>query len=72
MIAGISGFQGRIEFDAGMPDGTPRKLLDVGRLESLGWKYEIRLEDGIRRTYDWMVNHWNQIQNAGEPERSFG
>ena len=72
LIAGISGFQGRIEFDAGMPDGTPRKLLDVGRLESLGWKYEIRLEDGIRRTYDWMVNHWNQIQNAGEPERSFG
>jgi len=56
LIAGISGFQGRIEFDTGMP----------------GWKYEIRLEDGIQRTYDWMVNHWNQIQNVGEPGRSPG
>jgi GDP-L-fucose synthase len=47
-----------------MPDGTPRKLLDVGRLESLGWKHEIRLEEGIRATYGWMVEHWDQIQDA--------
>lgn len=63
MIAGITGFKGAIEFDAAMPDGTPRKLLDVGRLESLGWTYKIRLEDGIRQTYDWMLDHWEEIRN---------
>jgi GDP-L-fucose synthase len=70
LVAAITGFQGRIEFDAGMPDGTPRKLLDVGRLESLGWKHEIRLEEGIRATYGWMVEHWNQIQDADRTRTS--
>jgi GDP-L-fucose synthase len=63
LIAGITGFKGAIEFDAAMPDGTPRKLLDVGRLESLGWTYKIRLEDGIRQTCDWMLDHWEEIRN---------
>ena len=63
LIAGITGFHGRIEFDASMPDGTPRKLLDVGRLESLGWNYAIGLEKGVRQTFDWMVRHWDEIQN---------
>ena len=63
MIAGITGFKGAIEFDAAMPDGTPRKLLDVGRLESLGWTYKIGLEDGIRQTHDWMLDHWEEIRN---------
>ena len=64
LIAAVTGFQGRIEFDQGMPDGTPRKLLDVGRLESLGWTYQIGLEDGVQATYGWMVEHWSQIQHA--------
>ena len=71
LIAGVTGFKGRIEFDSGMPDGTPRKLLDVSRLEALGWNYEIGLDEGIRQTYDWMVGHWGQIQEAGQSRALF-
>jgi len=59
LIASITGYEGAIEFDTSMPDGTPRKLLDVSRLESLGWKAGIPLEQGIRATRDWMVEYWN-------------
>lgn len=61
LIAGITGFRGKIEYDASMPDGTPRKLLDVGRLKSLGWEAGISLEDGVRDTFDWMKKHGVQI-----------
>ncbi|MEE8408442.1 MAG: NAD-dependent epimerase/dehydratase family protein, partial [Myxococcota bacterium] len=44
-------------YDTSKPDGTPRKLLDVSRLNALGWKATIELEDGIRSTYDWYVRH---------------
>ena len=57
LIAAICGFEGNIEFDPAMPDGTPRKLLDVSRIEALGWKARISLEQGIRATRDWMVEH---------------
>jgi GDP-L-fucose synthase len=65
LIAAITGFQGKIEFDAEMPDGTPRKLLDVSRLRALGWQSRTGLEDGIRQTCDWMVGHWDQILAEG-------
>lgn len=52
LIAEIAGYSGHIEFDTSKPDGTPRKLLDVTRLEELGWKASISLEDGVRRTYN--------------------
>ena len=55
LIKSISGFQGRLEFDATKPDGTPRKLLDVSRLNQLGWKAGIGLEQGIKDTYNWYV-----------------
>jgi GDP-L-fucose synthase len=60
LIAGITGFGGKIEYDSSMPDGTPRKLLDVSRLEALGWKAQITLEQGVRQTRDWMIEHWNE------------
>jgi GDP-L-fucose synthase len=53
LIKEIVGFSGLIEWDSSKPDGTPRKLLDVSRITSLGWKAEISLEDGIRSTYEW-------------------
>ncbi len=59
-VASICGFKGRIEFDPSMPDGTPRKLLDVSRLKSLGWEPEISLQHGLSSTRDWMVEHWNE------------
>ena len=48
----IVGFEGAIEFDTSKPDGTPRKLMDVGRLHSLGWKAEVGLEQGLRAAYE--------------------
>ncbi len=48
----VVGYEGDIEFDTSKPDGTPRKLLDVSKLEKLGWKYKTELEDGIRLSYD--------------------
>jgi len=61
LIAGVCGFSGAVEFDAAMPDGTPRKLLDVSRLRELGWEASIGLEDGIRQTHQWMAAHWQEI-----------
>ena len=62
MIAAITGFSGDIVFDASMPDGTPRKWLDVGRLKSLGWQHAIDLESGLRQTHEWMVRNWETIR----------
>jgi GDP-L-fucose synthase len=53
MIASVAGFEGRLLFDSSKPDGTPRKLLDTGRLTALGWKPRITLRDGIEQTYAW-------------------
>jgi GDP-L-fucose synthase len=44
-----------LKFDAAKPDGTPRKLLDVGRLHALGWRHRVDLRDGIERTYAWYL-----------------
>lgn len=51
------GFEGKIDFDTSKPDGTPRKLLDVSKLENLGWKYRTELEEGIKLAYaDYLQN----------------
>lgn len=55
IVARVTGFDGETNWDACKPDGTPRKLLDVGRIRGLGWKPEVDLEDGIRATYDWYL-----------------
>lgn len=62
-IRDIVGFGGEIVFDRDKPDGTPRKLLDVSRAAALGWKAQTPLADGIRRTYDWYLEH---AAGAGE------
>ncbi|MEK5752487.1 GDP-L-fucose synthase [Acinetobacter variabilis] len=56
-VAKVTGFQGRLEFDATKPDGTPRKLMDVSRLADLGWKASISLEDGLGNAYQWYLNN---------------
>lgn len=52
-VAKVTGFKGRLSFDASKPDGPPRKLMDVSRLEHLGWRAKISLEDGLRDAYAW-------------------
>jgi GDP-L-fucose synthase len=54
-IAKIVGYTGTLEWDTEKPDGTPRKLLDVSKLHSLGFKHKTSLEDGIKKTYDWYL-----------------
>ncbi len=53
LVSRVIGFDGKLEFDTTRPDGTPRKLLDVSRIHSLGWRPSTSLEDGIRLTYEW-------------------
>jgi GDP-L-fucose synthase len=53
LVARVVGYPGALEWDTSKPDGTPRKLLDSSRIEALGWRPEIGLEDGIRATYEW-------------------
>lgn len=57
LVAKVVGFEGEIKWDVAKPDGTPRKLLDVSKLESLGWKYKTELEDGIRLAYEDFLNN---------------
>lgn len=52
LVAKVVGYEGEILWDASKPDGTPRKLLDVSKLEKLGWRYKTELEDGIRLAYE--------------------
>ena len=56
LIRRIVGFEGSIVWDATKPDGTPRKLLDVTKIRSLGWEPKISLEQGIQLTYDWYLS----------------
>jgi GDP-L-fucose synthase len=57
LVAHEVGFTGRIVWDATKPDGTPRKLLDVSRLDKLGWKAKTSLPEGVRLTYQWFREH---------------
>jgi GDP-L-fucose synthase len=57
LVAGVVGYEGAIGLDGTRPDGTPRKLLDVSRLENLGWKPQTGLEEGISETYRWFLSN---------------
>jgi GDP-L-fucose synthase len=54
-MANVIGYKGEIIFDTTKPDGTPRKLLDVSKAHSYGWRYQIELEDGLDQTYSWFM-----------------
>ncbi|WP_026728006.1 GDP-L-fucose synthase family protein [Flavobacterium denitrificans] len=59
-IQKITGHTGEIIWDSTKPDGTPRKLMDVSKMHDLGWKHQVELEEGIKKTYDWFLEN---IQN---------
>jgi len=55
LVRKVVGYRGEVIWDKSKPDGTPRKLLDVTKMTSLGWRPKISLEEGIRKTYEWYV-----------------
>jgi GDP-L-fucose synthase len=57
LICEVVGFEGDLAWDKSKPDGTPRKLLDISKIESLGWKPKIPLREGIAQTYDWFLQN---------------
>lgn len=61
-IATVVGYKGNIVFDASKPDGTPRKLMDVSRLEKLGWKFHYNLKDGLELTYKWYLENLDSFR----------
>jgi GDP-L-fucose synthase len=60
LVARAVDYKGRLTFDPSYPDGTPRKLLDVSRLDQLGWRAKTSLEHGLTETYAWFCDHLNQ------------
>ena len=57
LVADAIGYSGSVSFDSSKPDGSPRKLLDVSRIRTLGWRHRIPLHEGIQRTYEWFLTH---------------
>lgn len=62
LIQKIVGHTGEIVWDKTKPDGTPRKLMDVSKMHTLGWKHQVNLEDGIKKTYNWFLNNLNDYK----------
>lgn len=61
-VARVIEYKGNIEWDASKPDGTPRKLLNVDRLHSLGWNHQLSLEQGLKNTYQWFLKNQKNIR----------
>lgn len=62
IMARVTGFKGKLTFDASKPDGAPRKLMDVSRLRSLGWQAETSLEEGLTETYQWFLDSFESVR----------
>ena len=61
-IQKVVGHTGTINWDATKPNGTPRKLLDVTKLNNMGWKHKIDLQEGIERTYEWFLENFKSTK----------
>jgi GDP-L-fucose synthase len=61
-VAKVTGFKGKITFDATKPDGAPRKLMNVDRLKSLGWQHSVDLEEGLKLSYQWFCEHLSDFR----------
>jgi GDP-L-fucose synthase len=62
LLVSVIDYSGELLFDTTKPDGTPRKLLDVGRLTALGWTPKIALRDGVQSTYAWFTEHFDEAR----------
>ena len=64
MVKAVVGFEGKLTFDTTKPDGTPRKLLDVSKLNQLGWYAKIPLKQGLPETYEWFLAHQKDFRSV--------
>jgi GDP-L-fucose synthase len=62
-IQQVVAYQGEITWDTSKPDGTPRKLMDVSKLKSLGWRPQIKLTEGLQHTYRWFLDHQSEFKD---------
>jgi len=62
LVAVVVGYDGALVQDTSKPDGTPRKLLDVSKINDLGWKANVPLREGIASTYQWFLKHRAEIR----------
>jgi GDP-L-fucose synthase len=63
-IQKITGHKGKIIWDSSKPDGTPRKLMDITKMHELGWKHELDLEEGVKRTYEWFLDNIDSVKKV--------
>ena len=63
-IQKITGHQGKIIWDSSKPNGTPRKLMDISKMHELGWKHQVKLEEGIQLTYDWFLENVSDFKEV--------
>ena len=56
LVATIEGYDGKILFDSSKPDGTMRKLTDPSKLQALGWRHKVSVDEGVRRLFEWYKN----------------
>jgi GDP-L-fucose synthase len=61
-MAVVTNFKGKLVFDTSKPDGTPRKLMDVSRLQGMGWKASISLNEGLEDAYQWFVKNASSVR----------
>jgi GDP-L-fucose synthase len=61
-LAEVTGYSGKLVFDTSKPDGAPRKLMDVSRLKALGWQASTSLKKGLGSTYQWFLEHQEQLR----------
>jgi GDP-L-fucose synthase len=69
LVAEVVGYQGEIRWDLSKPNGTPRKLLDVGKAKQLGWTYQTCLKDGILLAYQDFLENYQNYQDGTVRER---
>ena len=69
LVAEIVGYRGDVEFDTTRPDGTPRKLLDVSRINALGWRATTPLREGLKRMYEDFLARYETIRADPEHDR---
>lgn len=63
-IQRVVGHEGEIVWDNSKPDGTPRKLMDITKMHELGWKHKIKLEEGVKKTYNWFLENINSFKEV--------